>query len=200
MGSTPRKVRNAVNTTNLETTRAHLLDEVGDIQLYPMEDFFGTLLPPVTDMELNRVKKELSIKSSKSWLVDRMQCAKPSLSNTHESVTFAPIARIFNAVANAVQKLGIGPSVMMLKDDPTKSPQGDVTYNTRPDACYCLRKSRVEKPAETRVDTLRYRKDRDCPKDISWADSPGTEEYKKDRKQWRDVCCYRIPMGIVTDH
>lgn len=74
---------------------------------------------------------------SKLWCSD---CHFPKDSPLKEEKIFSGIAEIFNAVADAVRKLGIAEPVIFLKDDLKRTPASNAAhrYKTRPDAVHLL--------------------------------------------------------------
>src|SRR6185437_5856310 len=182
-GSTPRKARIPVNTTNLDTTRDALINEVGGITIYKLADLVGHILPGVSDSEISGVRIQLNIDQNdpRKWVRAKLMCMDdkndiPSKLKLKEEKIYAGIPKIFNAVAEAVKKLGIGKPVIKLVDQPRVSPsRKDAAHKTRPDATYILLERLVKSGRLSSVDNWSYRANLS---DCSWADSAGADEYK----------------------
>jgi hypothetical protein len=154
-------------------------DETVHLQLYPPERFFGTILPQVNDYELCRVKENLGIVSITAWITEAMGGTIPSESSMKEDAAFASIAKIFNDVVSAVKDLDLGVPLVQCKDSPTRPPEGDVQYKTKPDAFFARTDTQLPRNCEPAVDRLKWKDTNGKPPNTSWVDIAGTSEYKK---------------------
>ena len=167
-------------------------EEAGRVQIYPPNQFLGTVLPGVTDEELRLVTTKLNIPDNAAWIREKMGGTKPSDSDSTEAEVFSNITTIFNEVAEAVSALYIGCPLIYAKQNPTKTPEGDVEYKTKPDGYDVLKKTQLPAGCKAAVDEMRWRKRRKKPSDASWVDIAGTKEYilKSNEKNEQDVCLF----------
>ena len=189
--STPRKVHEPADVTNLESVRDHIVEEERDrLQSYPPDQFLGRVLPGVTDEELRRVKVKLKIKDSAAWINQRMGGAKPSCSGLTEAAAFHNITTIFNEVAKAVKAVDICRPLIRAEENPARSPEGDVKYNTKPDGYDVLEKTQHPGKCDPVIDRLGWGRKREKLPNVSWVNIAGTKEYKlvSNPKNQQDVC------------
>jgi hypothetical protein len=184
LSETPTRPRvYAYDQYGLSEARTIVIEDLGSVPVVPVDFFLHSVLPPVNDDILLRIKKNLTrnktIKNNKWSIFPKA----PSLTRKNEFNAFRPLTTLFSRIVKANSPLV---SSLDFVYKPNSAPISERNNASRPDAHLQLKQTRSLATGPTSAASQSH-----------WEDIVVAIELKLHSKDWEDVRSFVFSFRVL---